>query len=161
MWGDRKGRSLVVRAFARELRMTENSADQIQQRMRQLRNDLADEVAHFASSARTMTDWRYYVKAYPWVCLGVAAAAGYLIVPRRIEMVSPDAETLLQLAERNKLVVKSDPKPDVRGGLAGPVFNFIANAAVRGVIAYLGQKAGKAGGKSASQSTRRANLYNA
>jgi len=139
--------------------MTEDPAEQIRQRMQQQRNDLDDSVLQFVSSARRMTDWRQYVRAYPWASIGMAAAAGFLVVPRRIQIVSPDTKTLLELAKHNKLVVKTDPKPEARGGFAGPLFTFIANAAVRGVISYLGQKSGKAAAHGADSASQEASVY--
>ena len=47
--------------------------------VREIDHDLED----VSASARSMVDWKHYVKAYPWVCLGTAAALGFLIVPKR------------------------------------------------------------------------------
>jgi hypothetical protein len=38
------------------------------------------EVVTVASIA---TDWRSYLRSYPWLAIGVAFASGYLLVPRR------------------------------------------------------------------------------
>jgi hypothetical protein len=99
-----------------------------------------DEVVH---STRQMFDWREYVRRYPWACMGIAAAVGYLVVPKRVELISPDTDTLLRLAKKNKLVVKASPTPHERSGITSTLFTLAANAAVRGVVSYLGQWGGE------------------
>lgn len=111
--------------------------------MDELRSDLGDNVEEIVDSARTLSDWRHYVSTFPWACMAGAAALGFLIVPKRIEMVSPDADALEELAKRNKLVVKSNPKPQAKSGMTGAMFSFLANAAMRGAMAYVGQNVGK------------------
>src|SRR5688572_27063119 len=53
----------------------------IRQQMELVRCDLDEDVQGIVEGARDMGDWRYYVKTYPWLCLGGAVVAGYLIVP--------------------------------------------------------------------------------
>lgn len=119
------------------------ASDGIQKRMEELRGHLAEDVEDVIRSTKQMADWQEYVTRYPWLCMGAAAAIGYLVVPKRVEIVSPDTETLLELAKRNKLVVKADPAPQKRGSLAGMLFTFAANAAIRAAMAHLGQRGGK------------------
>lgn len=55
----------------------------IRQRMKEVRQELDEDVQEIVEGARDLRDWRSYVRSYPWVCLGAAVAVGYLIVPRR------------------------------------------------------------------------------
>jgi hypothetical protein len=102
---------------------TAPSGEEIQQQMRQVRRELGEDVQEIVDSARTMTDWRHYVRTYPWVCLGAAAVVGFLVVPSRPQVMRPDAATLKEWARSQKLVV--DPagtvrtKPTLLGQLAG------------------------------------------
>src|SRR5262249_7369598 len=75
-----------------------------------------------------MTDWTIYVKAYPWLCLGAAFALGFVVVPSRSVIVKPDAEGLMELARRNKLVVKMQDSPPQkkRGGLLNELLSLAA-----------------------------------
>ena len=82
-----------------------NDADEVQRQMREVRAELRDDVKELVVSAHEMTDWKRYVRAYPWLCVGGALAAGFLIIPQRSVIVRPDAEGLIELAKRNKLVV--------------------------------------------------------
>lgn len=126
------------------------SAESIRQRMQQVRRDLGEDMDDIRDSTRTMMDWRSYLKRYPWICLGAALAAGFVIVPKRVELISPDLDALLELAKRNKLVVKTNPKAQARSGLSGTVLTFLGNAVVRAGIAYAGQHLGTVGGQEAA-----------
>ncbi len=93
-----------------------------------------------AASARTIVDWKHYVKTYPWVCLGAAVALGFLIVPKRSGEIRPDVATLTQLVRTGHLVIKPAAASD---GVIGALLATVANIAVRKATAYLGQNAGR------------------
>jgi hypothetical protein len=120
-----------------------SSAEHIQHRMHDLRGQLDNDVEEVVDSAMEFTDWRTYVRSYPWACVGVAAAIGYLVVPSRVELESPDVDTLLELAKKNKLVVQANPSPRKRDGIASTALRFILHAAGRSALTYLGQKVGE------------------
>jgi hypothetical protein len=128
-----------------------DTGERIIRQMEAVRHELAEDVDDVVTSAGQAFDWREYVRRYPWAFLGAAAAVGYFVVPSREEIVSPDAETLLALARRNKLVVQANPTPQKRGGLAGTLFSIAANALVRGAVSYLGQQAGRVMSDGASE----------
>jgi hypothetical protein len=58
-------------------------AEDVRLRMEQVRSDLGRNVEHTVENVRAMFDWRHHVAAHPWLCLTAAAAAGFLLVPRR------------------------------------------------------------------------------
>ena len=116
-------------------------AKAIRQEMARIRRHLNEDVEGIVDSARVMSDWRYYVRRYPWLCLGAAAALGYLIVPSRLEVIRPDAESLAKLAKENRLLVKPEPEFHRRGGWPGALFNLLAAAATRGAMAYFSEAA--------------------
>jgi hypothetical protein len=129
--------------------------DAILARMAQIRCDLHDDMQGMVENARTMSDWRYYARSYPWAWLGAATVLGYLVVPARTQIVSPDARELAKLAKRNQLVVQQKPEPHKRGGLTGTLFTLASNLIIRGVISYIGQKAGKTAGHTAAEAEER------
>src|SRR3982751_3879621 len=88
-----------------------SDADQIQNQMRELRAELREDVQDVVVSAHKMADIANYVRAYPWLCVGAALAAGYLIVPQRAVVLRPDAEALVELARKHQLVVKTNEGP--------------------------------------------------
>ena len=132
-----------------------SDVDEILARMEQIRCDLHEDMQGMVDNARTMSDWRYYVRSYPWASLGVATALGYLAVPARTQIISPSAKELAKLAKTNQLVVQQKPEPHKRGGLTGTLFTLVANLVIRGVISYIGQKAGKAAGHQAADAEER------
>jgi hypothetical protein len=58
-------------------------AEDVRVRMEQVRSDLGRNVEHTVENVRAMFDWRHHVATHPWLCLTAAAAAGFLLVPRR------------------------------------------------------------------------------
>jgi hypothetical protein len=68
--------------------MNEDSADQIRRRMAEVRSQVKRDVGQVADATRSATDWREYVKQYPWLVVGTGALAGYLLVPNRVTMVA-------------------------------------------------------------------------
>lgn len=119
------------------------SADNIQREMSRIRCDLHDDVRGIVANARVITDWKHYVRRYPWACMAGAAALGFLVVPRRLEILRPDPDTLAELAKTNRLVVNPQPQPKPRGGTVASMFTFVANTFLRAAMGYAGQQAGR------------------
>lgn len=122
-----------------------DEAEKIREEMARIRRGLPGEIQDIKESARTMTDYRYYLQRHPWACMGAALAIGYLIVPNRTRIVSPDVETLEKLAKKNKLLVKA--QPDIGKQQPGPLnmlVKFAANSLLRAGVAYAGQQMGRA-----------------
>jgi hypothetical protein len=107
------------------------SAREIQQRMTDIRAGGREQMNAIIENSRELTSWRFYVKQYPWVCLGATAAVGYLLVPRRLELVSPDEKALERLAKKNRLVVESNPQPRPKRGLLSGATSFLASLLIR------------------------------
>jgi hypothetical protein len=113
--------------------------------MQQLRCEIDGDMEDMAASARSMVDWKHYVKTYPWVCLGAAVALGFLIVPKRSRVIHPDLATLTEPARTGHLVVK--PASAATHGLIDALLATVANIAVQRATAYLGQSMGRLLGK--------------
>jgi len=106
-------------------------AEQIQTEMRQVRAELRDDVNDVVDSARVLSQWQSYVRSYPWLCLGAAAAAGFFLVPSRVMILRPDTESLMELAKSKKLVVNvndANPKPGLIGSLIGMAAGTVMQA---------------------------------
>ncbi len=122
--------------------MSESSEDdQIVQKMEAVRRELDDDVDEIVENARVMVDWRHYVRTYPWICLGAAVAVGYFIVPRPMQLIRPDTETVLRLAKKNRLLVMPESQSKQRVG--GTVLSFVTDAVIRSAVGYLGEKIGE------------------
>ena len=103
---------------------------EILQRMEKVRCELDEDVQEIVEGARVMGEWRYYVRTYPWICLGAACVAGYLTVPW---------VSALTKASRGLVTPNAPPK----GGVRGALVQFVGNLVLRGVLSYAGQQAGK------------------
>jgi hypothetical protein len=117
------------------------SGEEIQRQMRQVRRELGEDVREIVENARTMTDWRHYVRSYPWVCLGAAALVGYLIVPARPQVIKPDAATLAEWAKSQKLVIEPTGAIQTKPSLARQLAGMAAGALLQGGIAMAKQYA--------------------
>lgn len=122
--------------------MAGRSPEEIRRDMAALRTEMGEGMNEIAEGAREMSDWRYYVRQYPWLAVGAAAALGYMFVPQRLELIRPDPKALMELAEKNRVLIK--PKPEVQPrGPGAAMFSFLMNAAMRSAVVYAGQRVGK------------------
>lgn len=117
-----------------------HETDAIRQRMEEVRCDLDKDVQEIVEGARDMSNWRTYVRKYPWVCVGAAVAVGYLVVPRRAVAASqPDAQTLAELAKQSPVLVQASSPP--KTGVRSALLTFVGNIVLRRVLSYAGQQA--------------------
>jgi len=124
----------------------------IRQRMEEVRCDLDEDVQEIVEGTRGMGEWRWYVRSYPWVCLGAALAVGYLIVPRRPLELHPDAQTSAELGNQSRLLATSQLPPT--GNARGMLLAFVGNLVMRGIASYVGQQAGKLFANQAAKSAQ-------
>jgi hypothetical protein len=134
------------------------SAAEIQDRMREIRGKLPGEVAGIVESARQLTDWKHYVRTFPWGSLAAAAAAGYMAIPRKLEVIRPSAEELLKLARKEKLIIEPKHPAQEKPGLVESALQLTGNMLLRAGLAYMGQKAGKVFGHSAANAQQPAEV---
>ena len=127
--------------------------DALRERMRQFRCEIVGDMEDVSASARTMLDWKHYVKTYPWVCLGTAAVLGFLIVPKRSRTINADLAAPTELAKTGHLVVK--PAPTAARGLVDALVATVVSIAIREATAYLGQNAGRLLGITGQRETSR------
>ncbi|HEX5104768.1 MAG TPA: hypothetical protein VFV87_13195 [Pirellulaceae bacterium] len=112
------------------------SADEIQREMQQVRVELREDMQVMVQSARELTDWTYYVRTYPWACMGAAAAIGFLIVPPRTPVIRPDPKDLLELVKDQKVTVKMEEKR-AAPSFAGSLLRMAAGSLLQGGLAIL------------------------
>jgi hypothetical protein len=114
--------------------LSSHEAEEIQRQMREIRAELRDDVQELVVSAEKMADWTQYVTAYPWLCVGAALAAGYLIVPQRAVVMRPDAEAMIELAKKHKLFVNTTAGAPLkkRGGIFAELLGLAAATLLQG-----------------------------
>jgi hypothetical protein len=120
--------------------------DEVRRQMAKLRADLHQDMRGVVAGAEAATDWRYYVRQYPWPCLAVAFAAGFLVVPRRRRSIRATAEAAATAAVEkvkdggaepvySQVAVKSKSRP----GLFRMALAFVAPVALRAAQSYAAQ----------------------
>ena len=123
----------------------EDRAREVCQRMASLRRELDTGVQQVAESARAMTDWTFYVRRFPWVAVGLAAAAGFLLVPRKKTTVAATPEQLAALAKSKEFAAAATnqlkPPQSMFAGLAATLAAIAARAALNYVTEQLQAKA--------------------
>jgi hypothetical protein len=114
--------------------------DTVRARMQGIRCDIDQDLEDVSASAHSMVDWRHYVKAYPWLCLGAAAGLGFLLVPKRSMTADADPPVPTGPAKSDQPV---NSAPAAAHGWFDALVVAVASIAVREAIAYLGQNAGR------------------
>lgn len=99
-----------------------DDAERIRQQMQNLRREVGADVHDIVHSARQLSDWRYYVKHFPWACVGSAFALGFFVSPARKKLMpgGVDAKSLLaHLKAQGLNVTPGRAAGFAPGGMAG------------------------------------------
>jgi len=113
--------------------------EDIQREMQQVRANLSCDVRSLAQRARDTTDWRFYVRHYPWACLGAVAATGFLLVPRKKQVTISGLAHVAKDGDR--VQVKADRGVGVTAAITSMVIRFAANALMRRGMDLLSRRA--------------------
>jgi hypothetical protein len=116
------------------------TVEDLQRDMAAIRRDLPEHVEDVVERARALADWRYYIRHYPWLSLGVAAALGYLLVPQRRRVIRLDADTIAEWADRNGVDWGKAKRSGRGGGVTQRLLETAARAAVGAGAGYLGRQ---------------------
>jgi hypothetical protein len=125
-----------------------DSADRIRQQMRNIRREMGADVKDIVHSAQQLSDWRYYVRKFPWLCMGSAFALGLFLAPNRRKAGSVEWEKLAAQVQKARLadlgVTGSMSQGLVRKLLAaaGPI---VARGAVNMLASRFGDQARRGG----------------
>jgi hypothetical protein len=89
---------------------SDDSAEEIRRRMTELRRDLTSDVRdvrrsarEMASNARQMASPLYIIRRYPWASAAAAAAVGFMLVPKKKQVITPDPEMLAELVRKQQV----------------------------------------------------------
>src|SRR6187401_2167333 len=118
--------------------MVDDQVEAITRRMAELRRALTGDVHAVSRSARVMTDWTFYVRRFPWATVASAVTAGYLIVPKKQNIISPDQETLSQMVKKHQLQLEVDHR-DEKPGRVKSLLALAATWAATAGIRYVGE----------------------
>jgi len=106
-----------------------DSAEEIVKRMQHVRREVSDDVKGIVQTAKTLSDWRYHVKHHPWLCVGLALALGFLVVPKRKRIPTQEAKELIALLKKYNVGVTAPSSS--AGGLLRTLVGVAAPALAR------------------------------
>jgi len=118
-----------------------NEVDELRRRMAQIRLKMHQDVQEVVEGAEAVTDWRRYIRMYPWAAVGLTAAVGYMVVPKRRRSVPRDIARQSDVAEVREVLEKAR-EPEVveekkrRKSLLGAAFAMVAPLAWRAAQNY-------------------------
>ena len=81
-----------------------NDVDEIYHRMAVIRRELHTNVSESVAGAEAVIDWGRYTWTYPWIALGAAAAAGWLIYTSGHQKVTAETASLADGAKAGEPV---------------------------------------------------------
>jgi hypothetical protein len=119
-----------------------NEIDDIRRRMALIRRELREDVLGVVESAEAVTDWKHWIRDYPWASVALAAAVGFWLVPKRRRTVKPKEVARAVVAEIQPVVQTAQaaalaPEPRKKGsGLIGAGLGLIAPIALRAAQNY-------------------------
>lgn len=117
----------------------DETADQIRRKMANLRVNLGADINGVAAKAKDLTDWRQFVRRAPWMSVGLAAAAGFWAVPKKLKVEPVDPATIASLAKKHRVVVEDHPKT-TGTGMSSALFGLISTTVLRAAVGFGSQK---------------------
>jgi hypothetical protein len=114
--------------------------EEILARIDSVRGRLGDDVTSARSSVKELTDWRRVVQRFPWAAVGLAAAVGYLVVPKRRVEQTVDPKALEKMAKEHRVVVTPPAYEPQQKGLGNAIVAVVAASLARAVVGYLGER---------------------
>ena len=85
--------------------------EEISRRMAVIRRELHTNVSESVAGAEALVDWGHYTWTYPWIALGAAATAGYLLYNSRNPPIRGDAKRLPTGTESGEPIVAAIREP--------------------------------------------------
>ncbi|MEQ9409776.1 MAG: hypothetical protein RIK87_18720 [Fuerstiella sp.] len=118
----------------------DETANQFRREMALVRRELDADIKDVTAQAKELTDWRQYVKRAPWISIGIAAAAGFMMVPRKLDLEIVDPSTIAKLLKQHRIVVESPLKAAAKAGLGSTLFGLISTTVLRAAIGVGSQR---------------------
>jgi len=132
---------------------SDEPAEKICKRMAELRRELAYDVQDVSRSAKAMASPSFYIRKFPWATIAVAAGVGYLVIPKKKQVIQPDMNTLAELVRKNQVNINtSKASADSKGAIKTLAAMGLSWAAKAGMN-YLIQQMTTASAKAKTSST--------
>ncbi len=126
----------------------EEQAESIRKRMAELRRELTCDVEEVSRSAKAMASPSFYIRKFPWATLAVAAGVGYMLIPKKKQVIQPDMAALAELIKKNQLNINAakaaEEAPGMVKTLAVMGLTWAARAGMNYIVQQLTTAAAKA-----------------
>ena len=86
---------------------TDEPAEKICRRMAELRREFVYDMQDVSRSAKAMASPSFYIRKFPWATLAVAAGVGYMLIPKKKQVVQPDMEALAEIVRKNQVNINT------------------------------------------------------
>ena len=121
--------------------------EKICRRMAELRRELAYDMQDVSRSAKAMASPSFYIRKFPWATLAVAAGVGYMLIPKKKQVVQPDMKALAELVRKNQVNISTTKAAETQGmvkSLAVMGLTWAAKAGMNYVLQQMTTAASKA-----------------
>jgi hypothetical protein len=119
---------------------SDDSAEAIRRRMAELRRELSTDVREVRQSAKEMANPLYYLRRFPWASAAIAAGIGYMLVPKKKQIIQPDPEMLAEMFKKHQINLDpSKASPQTQSMLKSLAVMGLTWA-VRTGLAYAGEQ---------------------
>jgi len=119
--------------------MNSDSVQAIRERMVRIRARARGKAQVLGQETRQFLDWKHYVRLFPWGAVAVAAAVGYLMVPRRAPRI-PQASDFRQALPPQMAMPNYFAPPPRRSGIADRLMQFASSTLLKAGMAFVGQQ---------------------
>ena len=107
------------------------TGEEIRERMAIVRLRIEEQSDEVVAQVNDLSDWRSYVKRYPWVSVGAAAVVGYVLVPSRPK---EGTEVSTQDSKKHSAAFTTDELRSVLFGAARKAVTAYASKAVGSIV---------------------------
>ena len=131
--------------------MDNESAENICRRMAELRRELIHDVQDVTRSAKAMASPSFYIRKFPWATLAIAAGLGYMLIPKKKQIIKPDMEALAELVRKNQVHINASKATEESPGMVKTLAVMGLTWAARAGMNYVVQQLTTAASKAAEQ----------
>lgn len=109
-------------------------------RMAELRRELTYDMQDVSRSAKAMATPSFYIRKFPWATMAVAAGVGYMLIPKKKQVIRPDMEALAELVRKNQVQIKASQAADESQGMVKTLAVMGVSWAAKNGMKYLMQQ---------------------
>jgi hypothetical protein len=112
--------------------------DELLARMEAVRGRLDEDAQAAKHTVQELTDWRHVVRQNPFLAVSVAAAAGFLLVPKKPHTTIFSKADIEQLSKENKVIIAKETTAS--SGIAGTIAALTGAALTRAASNFVAAK---------------------